>query len=96
MKPYFIEFEAGNSNAARMAHEADSLECRIQAVIYILRYPHLEKLLEFLEFPPKVVYFQDLTNLLSKEESLLQEKQIQMTIIFVIGTCYQISFPLLC
>lgn len=57
MQPYFIEFEARDSGAARIAHEADSLECRIQAVIYILKYPQFEKLLEFLESPPKAVYF---------------------------------------
>lgn len=88
MQPYFTEFEARDSDAARITHEADSLECRIQAVIYILRYPQFEKLLEFLESPPKAVYFRDLTNLLSKEENSLREKQLQMTIIFVIGTCH--------
>jgi 5'-deoxynucleotidase YfbR-like HD superfamily hydrolase len=96
MEPYFTEFEAGDSDAARITHEADSLECRIQAVIYILRYPRIEKLLEFLESLPKAVYFQDLTNLLSKEENSLREKQLQLTIIFVIGTCHQSFFPLLC
>lgn len=95
MDPYFTEFEAGDSDAARITHEADSLECRIQAVIYILRYPQFKGLFEFLESLPKAVYFQDLTNLLSEEESLLREKQLQMTIIFVIGTCHQSSFPLL-
>jgi hypothetical protein len=69
-----------------MSHEADNLECRNQAVIYILRYPHFEKLLEFLDSLPKAVYFQDLTNLLSEEENSLREEQLQMTIIFVIGT----------
>jgi hypothetical protein len=91
MKLYFTEFEARESVAAKITHEADSLECRIQAVIYILRYPQFEKLLEFLEPLPKAVYFQDLTNLLLKEETLLREKQSpekqpRLTIIFVIGT----------
>lgn len=96
MESYFTEFEAGDSDAARITHEADSLECRIQAVTYILRYPQFEKLLEFLKSLPKAVYFQDLTNLLLKEENLLREKQLQMTIIFVIGTCHQSLSSLLC
>ncbi|CZS92375.1 uncharacterized protein RAG0_02787 [Rhynchosporium agropyri] len=87
---FFSEFEARESNAAQIAHEADSLECRIQAVIYISRYPQLKKLLEFLEPLPKTVYFQDLTNLLLEEEIWLREKQSpekqsRLTIIFVIG-----------
>lgn len=91
MELYFTEFEARESIAAKITHEADSLECRIQAVIYILRYPQFEKLLEFLEPLPKAVYFQDLANLLFKEETLLREKQSpekqpRLTIIFVIGT----------
>merc|ERR1712225_216085 len=90
MELYFTEFEARESIAAKITHEADSLECRIQAVIYILRYPQFEKLLEFLEPLPKAVYFQDLANLLFKEETLLREKQSpekqpRLTIIFVIG-----------
>ncbi|KAH8591890.1 adenylate kinase-domain-containing protein [Bisporella sp. PMI_857] len=85
MELYFMEFEACESVAAQITHEADSLECRIQAVMYILRYPEFNKLLEFLESVPIAVYFQDLTNLLSKEEISLREEKPQSTIIFVTG-----------
>jgi hypothetical protein len=96
MESYFTEFEAGESVAAKITHEADSLECRIQAVIYILRYPQFETLFDFLEPLPEALYFQNLTGLLSKEESSLRGTQIQLTIIFVIGNCIQSLSSLLC
>ena len=94
---YFTKFEANRSDAAQRAHEADSLECRIQAVGYILRYPQLEKLLDFLKTTPKAVYFKNLTNLLLEEEISLREKRSQeteLTVIYVLGTFHQ-SSPLL-
>lgn len=91
MEPYLAEFEAPKSTrsvAAQIAHEADSLECRVEAVEYILRYPQFENLFDFLESTLKAVYFQDLTSLLIKEETSLRERQSQFTIIFVSGTRY--------
>ena len=89
IEAYFEEFEACDSAAAQITHEADGLECRVQAVEYILRYPQFKELLQFLEFTPQLVYLQDLTDLLSKEEISLREKQSELTIIFVTGTLHQ-------
>ncbi|KAH8593812.1 P-loop containing nucleoside triphosphate hydrolase protein [Bisporella sp. PMI_857] len=90
MNSYFAEFESCQSVAAQITHEVDSLECRVQAVEYILKYPQFEKLFEFLEDETDAVYFHNLTNLLSKEEVSLhrkqsRQKQSELTIIFVTG-----------
>ncbi|OBT63580.1 hypothetical protein VE03_07020 [Pseudogymnoascus sp. 23342-1-I1] len=85
VESYFKEFEDCRSIAAQITHEADSLECRIQAVIYILRYPQLKGLLEFLNPQLLPVYFKGLTSLLSHEESSLKDTRPDLTIIFVIG-----------
>lgn len=85
MESLFDEFEDCNSVAARTTHEADSLDCRIQAVIYISRYPQIGRLFEFLDSPPLAVYFKTLTNLLLIKESSLRGERPQPEIVFVIG-----------
>jgi len=100
MEPYFIEFESGESVAAQITHEVDSLDCRVQAFMYILRYPEFEKLFEILKSIPKAAYFQDLTNLLLKKETSLreklsQEKQSRLTIMFGLVRPSKFALPYL-
>ena len=97
LEPYFTDFEAPPSDqtvAAEIAHEADSLECRIQVGGYIARHPELEKLLEFLKTTPEAVHLKNLAELLSEEAVLLrarqsQDKQSPLTVIFVVGTIHR-------
>lgn len=90
MGPYFAEFENCTTDAAQITHEVDSLECRIQAGIYIRRYPQLrDQLRDFFEPPLQPVYLSDLTSLLLREE--MKETRSDVTIIFVIGTSTKTS-----
>ena len=83
------EYERGNSNAAKLVHSVDALECMDQAIIYEERSRCNLKLGEFMELQSKVAVPQLegwVTHLKQERADLWSPKRASIVVLFVIGT----------